>query len=66
MRVCDLGKWGSIRSSGRLTGYNPEVGNRLAGKDTPQANGGPTEPHFLRQKRAYLYIIGDKNQLKVL
>lgn len=63
--VCDLGKWGSIRGSGRLTGYNPEVGNRLAVKDGPQANGGPTEPYFLRQQRAYLYIIGDKNQLKV-
>ncbi|XP_053506818.1 myotubularin-related protein 5 isoform X4 [Ictalurus furcatus] len=58
------GKWGSIRGSGRLTGYNPEVGNRLAVKDGPQANGGPTEPYFLRQQRAYLYIIGDKNQLK--
>ncbi|TSK13320.1 Myotubularin-related protein 5 [Bagarius yarrelli] len=58
------GKWGSIRGSGRLSGYNPEVGNRLAVKDPPQANGGPTEPYFLRQQRAYLYIIGDKNQLK--
>ncbi|XP_027007649.2 myotubularin-related protein 5 isoform X2 [Tachysurus fulvidraco] len=59
------GKWGSIRGSGRLSGYNPEVGNRLAaGKDSSQVNGGPTEPHFLRQQRAYLYIIGDKNQLK--
>ncbi|KAF5897193.1 myotubularin-related protein 5 isoform X5, partial [Clarias magur] len=58
------GKWGSIRGSGRLSTYNPEVGNRLAGKDSPQANGGPAEPYFLRQQRAYLYIIGDKNQLK--
>ncbi|XP_046729510.1 myotubularin-related protein 5 isoform X2 [Silurus meridionalis] len=58
------GKWGSIRGSGRHSGYNPEVGNRLAGKDAPQANGGPTEPYFLHQQRAYLYIIGDKNQLK--
>ncbi|KAI4880301.1 hypothetical protein NFI96_031722 [Prochilodus magdalenae] len=58
------GKWGSIRGSGRLSAYNPEVGNRLAGKDSPQANGGPAEPYFLRQQRAYLYIIGDKSQLK--
>ncbi|KAF4079793.1 hypothetical protein AMELA_G00182390 [Ameiurus melas] len=43
---------------------SPRVGNRLAVKDGPQANGGPTEPYFLRQQRAYLYIIGDKNQLK--
>ncbi|XP_017349515.1 myotubularin-related protein 5 isoform X2 [Ictalurus punctatus] len=63
-RSSPRGKWGSIRGSGRLTGYNPEVGNRLAVKDGPQANGGPTEPYFLRQQRAYLYIIGDKNQLK--
>ncbi|XP_034168951.2 myotubularin-related protein 5 isoform X1 [Pangasianodon hypophthalmus] len=63
-RSSPRGKWGSIRGSGRLTGYNPEVGNRLAGKDSPQVNGGPTEPYFLRQQRAYLYIIGDKNQLK--
>lgn len=45
--------------------YNPDVGNRLAGKESPQANGGPAEPYFLRQQRAYLYIIGDKSQLKV-
>ncbi|XP_058273083.1 myotubularin-related protein 5 isoform X2 [Hemibagrus wyckioides] len=63
-RSSPRGKWGSIRGSGRLSGYNPEVGNRLAGKDSPQVNGGPTEPYFLRQQRAYLYIIGDKNQLK--
>ncbi|XP_056604779.1 myotubularin-related protein 5 isoform X5 [Triplophysa dalaica] len=58
------GKWGSIRGSGRLSMYNPDVGNRLAGKESPQANGGPAEPYFLRQQRAYLYIIGDKSQLK--
>ncbi|XP_051546862.1 myotubularin-related protein 5-like [Myxocyprinus asiaticus] len=58
------GKWGSIRGSGRLSTYNPDVGNRLAGKESPQANGGPTEAYFLRQQRAYLYIIGDKSQLK--
>ncbi|KAM9468002.1 myotubularin-related protein 5 isoform 2-T2 [Clarias gariepinus] len=63
-RCSPRGKWGSIRGSGRRSTYNPEVGNRLAGKDSPQANGGPTEPYFLRQQRAYLYIIGDKNQLK--
>ncbi|XP_069048294.1 myotubularin-related protein 5 isoform X4 [Lepisosteus oculatus] len=59
------GKWGSIRGSGRISSYNPDIGTRLAGKDTsPQANGGPSEAHFLRQQRAYLYIIGDKSQLK--
>uniref|UniRef100_A0A9J7Z388 SET binding factor 1 n=1 Tax=Cyprinus carpio carpio TaxID=630221 RepID=A0A9J7Z388_CYPCA len=58
------GKWGSIRGSGRLSTYNPDVGNRLAGKESPQANGGPSETYFLRQQRAYLYIIGDKSQLK--
>ncbi|XP_057179765.1 myotubularin-related protein 5 isoform X10 [Triplophysa rosa] len=58
------GKWGSIRGSGRLSMYNADVGNRLAGKESPQANGGPAEPYFLRQQRAYLYIIGDKSQLK--
>lgn len=63
--VSFLGKWGSIRGSGRLSMYNPDVGNRLAGKESPQANGGPSEPYFLRQQRAYLYIIGDKSQLKV-
>uniref|UniRef100_A0A672RY59 Myotubularin-related protein 5-like n=1 Tax=Sinocyclocheilus grahami TaxID=75366 RepID=A0A672RY59_SINGR len=56
--------WGSIRGSGRLSTYNPDVGNRLAGKESPQANGGPSETYFLRQQRAYLYIIGDKSQLK--
>ncbi|KAJ8411204.1 hypothetical protein AAFF_G00172100 [Aldrovandia affinis] len=58
------GKWGSIRGTGRMSAYNPDVGNRLAGKESPQANGGPSEAHFLRQQRAYLYIIGDKSQLK--
>ncbi|XP_077356788.1 myotubularin-related protein 5 isoform X5 [Festucalex cinctus] len=58
------GKWGSIRGSGRLSAYNPDVGTRLAGKESPQPNGGPTEVLFLRQHRAYLYIIGDKAQLK--
>ncbi|XP_030630678.1 myotubularin-related protein 5 [Chanos chanos] len=58
------GKWGSIRGSGRLSAYNPDVGNRLAGKESPQPNGGPVESYFLRQQRAYLYIIGDKSQLK--
>uniref|UniRef100_A0A8C1KJ03 SET binding factor 1 n=1 Tax=Cyprinus carpio TaxID=7962 RepID=A0A8C1KJ03_CYPCA len=63
--LCFPGKWGSIRGSGRLSTYNPDVGNRLAGKESPQANGGPSETYFLRQQRAYLYIIGDKSQLKV-
>ncbi|XP_005935406.1 myotubularin-related protein 5 isoform X1 [Haplochromis burtoni] len=58
------GKWGSIRGSGRLSAYNPDVGTRLAGKESPQPNGGPSEAMFLRQQKAYLYIIGDKAQLK--
>ncbi|XP_060924473.1 myotubularin-related protein 5 isoform X3 [Limanda limanda] len=58
------GKWGSIRGSGRLSAYNPDVGTRLAGKESLQANGGPSEALFLRQQKAYLYIIGDKAQLK--
>ncbi|XP_077957223.1 myotubularin-related protein 5 isoform X6 [Gasterosteus aculeatus] len=58
------GKWGSIRGSGRLSAYNPDVGTRLAGKESPQPNGGPSEAFFLRQQKAYLYIIGDKAQLK--
>uniref|UniRef100_A0A672NK80 Myotubularin-related protein 5-like n=1 Tax=Sinocyclocheilus grahami TaxID=75366 RepID=A0A672NK80_SINGR len=62
--LCFPGKWGSIRGSGRLSTYNPDVGNRLAGKESPQTNGGPSETYFLRQQRAYLYIIGDKSQLK--
>uniref|UniRef100_A0A7N5ZQP5 SET binding factor 1 n=1 Tax=Anabas testudineus TaxID=64144 RepID=A0A7N5ZQP5_ANATE len=56
------GKWGSIRGSGRLSAYNPDVGTRLAGKESPQPNGGPSEALFLRQQKAYLYIIGDKAQ----
>uniref|UniRef100_A0A671RR09 Myotubularin-related protein 5-like n=1 Tax=Sinocyclocheilus anshuiensis TaxID=1608454 RepID=A0A671RR09_9TELE len=62
--LCFPGKWGSIRGSGRVSTYNPDVGNRLAGKESPQTNGGPSETYFLRQQRAYLYIIGDKSQLK--
>ncbi|XP_035280334.1 myotubularin-related protein 5 isoform X2 [Anguilla anguilla] len=58
------GKWGSIRGSGRMSAYIPDAGGRLTAKDSPQANGGPPEAHFLRQQRAYLYIIGDKSQLK--
>ncbi|MGH0140371.1 UNVERIFIED_CONTAM: hypothetical protein FKN15_042112 [Acipenser sinensis] len=60
------GKWGSIRGSGRMSSYSPDIGTRLAGKDTssPQTNGGPSEAHFVQQQRAYLYIIGDKSQLK--
>lgn len=62
---CIAGKWGSIRGSGRLSAYNPDVGTRLAGKESPQPNGGPSEALFLRPQKAYLYIIGDKAQLKV-
>uniref|UniRef100_A0A671RRR1 Myotubularin-related protein 5-like n=1 Tax=Sinocyclocheilus anshuiensis TaxID=1608454 RepID=A0A671RRR1_9TELE len=62
--MSNSGKWGSIRGSGRVSTYNPDVGNRLAGKESPQTNGGPSETYFLRQQRAYLYIIGDKSQLK--
>ncbi|KAM6987099.1 myotubularin-related protein 5 isoform 2-T2 [Aplochiton taeniatus] len=58
------GKWGSIRGSGRLSAYNPDVANRLASKESGQSNGGPSEALFFRQQRAYLYIIGDKAQLK--
>lgn len=66
MCVGVAGKWGSIRGSGRLSAYNPDVGTRLAGKESPQPNGGPSEALFLRQQKAYLYIIGDKAQLKVI
>lgn len=63
------GRWGSIRLTGsgalRLSAYNPDVGPRLAGFESPQPNGGPSEPLFLRQQKAFLYIIGDKSQLKV-
>ncbi|KAK7896863.1 hypothetical protein WMY93_022188 [Mugilogobius chulae] len=62
-RICRW-KWGSIRGSGRLSAYNPDVGTRLAGKESPQPNGALTEALFLRQQRAFLYIIGDKAQLK--
>uniref|UniRef100_A0A3Q2PJ12 SET binding factor 1 n=1 Tax=Fundulus heteroclitus TaxID=8078 RepID=A0A3Q2PJ12_FUNHE len=58
------GKFGSIRGSSRLSAFNPDVGTRLAGKESPQPNGGPNDPLFLRQQKAYLYIIGDKAQLK--
>uniref|UniRef100_A0A3P9LL31 SET binding factor 1 n=1 Tax=Oryzias latipes TaxID=8090 RepID=A0A3P9LL31_ORYLA len=62
------GRWGSIRLTGsgalRLSAYNPDVGPRLAGFESPQPNGGPSEPLFLRQQKAFLYIIGDKSQLK--
>ncbi|NXI24623.1 MTMR5 protein, partial [Sterrhoptilus dennistouni] len=66
--MSSAGKWGSIRASGRMSSYalNVEIGSRLAGKDLlgTQHNGTPTEPSFLRQHRASLYIIGDKSQLK--
>ncbi|RXM97783.1 Myotubularin-related protein 5 [Acipenser ruthenus] len=60
------GKWGSIRGGGLMSSYSPDIATRLAGKDTssPQTNGGPSEAHFVQQQRAYLYIIGDKSQLK--
>ncbi|KAM7366847.1 hypothetical protein PAMP_014790 [Pampus punctatissimus] len=38
--------------------------NPTRGKESPQPNGGPSEALFLRQQKAYLYIIGDKAQLK--
>ncbi|KAM9327544.1 LOW QUALITY PROTEIN: myotubularin-related protein 5 [Pholidichthys leucotaenia] len=63
-RKSPRGKWGSIRGSGRLSAYNPDVGTRLASKESPQPNGGLSEQLFLRQQKAYLYIIGDKAQLK--
>ncbi|CAL8242402.1 unnamed protein product [Merluccius merluccius] len=64
-RSSPRGKWGSIRGGGgRLSTYNADVGNRLAGRESPQANGGTSEALFMRQPRAYLYIIGDKGQLK--
>lgn len=71
MFVCAhmAGKWGSIRASGsgatRLSAYNPDVGTRLAGFESPQSNGGLSESLFYRQQKAFLYIIGDKSQLKV-
>ncbi|KAM4676087.1 myotubularin-related protein 5-like [Discoglossus pictus] len=61
------GKWGSMRGTGRLSAYamNSEVGTRLAARDllTPHQNGGPSE-NALTPRRAALYIIGDKSQLK--
>uniref|UniRef100_A0AAV2IV60 Uncharacterized protein n=1 Tax=Knipowitschia caucasica TaxID=637954 RepID=A0AAV2IV60_KNICA len=63
-RCSPRGKWGSIRGSGRLSAYAPDVGPRLAGKESPQPNGALSEALFLRQHKAFLYIIGDKAQLK--
>lgn len=61
------GKWGSMRGSGRLSSYamNADVGTRLAAREllTPHQNGGPSES-ALTPRRAALYIIGDKSQLK--
>ncbi|XP_075713708.1 myotubularin-related protein 5 isoform X2 [Rhinoderma darwinii] len=61
------GKWGSMRGSGRLSAYgmNSDVGTRLAAREllTPHQNGGPSEG-ALTPRRAALYIIGDKSQLK--
>ncbi|KAG8576609.1 hypothetical protein GDO81_009909 [Engystomops pustulosus] len=61
------GKWGSMRGSGRLSAYgmNSDVGTRLAAREllTPHQNGGPSES-ALTPRRAALYIIGDKSQLK--
>ncbi|KAE8616937.1 hypothetical protein XENTR_v10008927 [Xenopus tropicalis] len=61
------GKWGSMRGSGRLSAYamNSDVGTRLAGRElvTHNQNGGPSES-ALTPRRAALYIIGDKSQLK--
>nr|XP_008538900.1 PREDICTED: myotubularin-related protein 5 [Equus przewalskii] len=66
-RTAPRGKWGSVRASGRSGGLGADVGSRLAGRDmlsSPQANGAPPDPGFLRPHRAALYIIGDKAQLK--
>ncbi|XP_018108307.1 myotubularin-related protein 5 isoform X3 [Xenopus laevis] len=61
------GKWGSMRGSGRLSAYamNSDVGTRLAGRELVMhnQNGGPSE-NALTPRRAALYIIGDKSQLK--
>ncbi|XP_018416249.1 PREDICTED: myotubularin-related protein 5 isoform X2 [Nanorana parkeri] len=61
------GKWGSMRGTGRLGSYgmNADVGTRLAAREllTPHQNGGPSES-ALTPRRAALYIIGDKSQLK--
>ncbi|XP_012813917.1 myotubularin-related protein 5 isoform X1 [Xenopus tropicalis] len=63
----EQGKWGSMRGSGRLSAYamNSDVGTRLAGRElvTHNQNGGPSES-ALTPRRAALYIIGDKSQLK--
>ncbi|KAG8440127.1 hypothetical protein GDO86_006065 [Hymenochirus boettgeri] len=61
------GKWGSMRGTGKLNSYgiNSDVGTRLASKDfgISHQNGGPSE-NTLNARRAALYIIGDKSQLK--
>ncbi|XP_077328160.1 myotubularin-related protein 5 isoform X3 [Lithobates pipiens] len=61
------GKWGSMRGTGRLSAYgmNADVGTRLAAREllTTHQNGGPSES-ALTPRRAALYIIGDKSQLK--
>ncbi|KAG9489756.1 hypothetical protein GDO78_005609 [Eleutherodactylus coqui] len=61
------GKWGSMRGTGRLSSYamNADVGSRLAAREllTPHQNGGPSDS-ALTPRRAALYIIGDKSQLK--
>ncbi|XP_063782726.1 myotubularin-related protein 5 isoform X4 [Pseudophryne corroboree] len=63
----EQGKWGSMRGSGRPSSYgmNSDVGTRLAAREllTPHQNGGPLESS-LTPRRAALYIIGDKSQLK--
>ncbi|XP_053318747.1 myotubularin-related protein 5 isoform X2 [Spea bombifrons] len=63
----ERGKWGSMRGSGRISAYamNSDVGTRLAGREflTHHQNGGPSES-TLTPRRAALYIIGDKSQLK--
>lgn len=57
-----------MRGTGRLSAYgmNTDVGTRLAGRELLAAhqNGGPSES-ALTPRRAALYIIGDKSQLKV-
>uniref|UniRef100_A0A8C9W162 SET binding factor 1 n=1 Tax=Scleropages formosus TaxID=113540 RepID=A0A8C9W162_SCLFO len=58
-------RWGSIRSGGRPSTYDPDRGTGPPRKEPLQANGGPAEVPFVRQQKARLYIIGDKSQLKV-
>ncbi|XP_029104453.1 myotubularin-related protein 5-like isoform X2 [Scleropages formosus] len=58
------GRWGSIRSGGRPSTYDPDRGTGPPRKEPLQANGGPAEVPFVRQQKARLYIIGDKSQLK--